>query len=110
MFDLISSAHAAQSGAVSQGNSSLSLIMIGGIFALTYFMLIRPQQKREKERRALIEGVKKGDEVITSGGILAKVVNIKEQYLKVSPAEGMEFNIQRSSVSAILPKGTLKSL
>ena len=73
-------------------------------------MLIRPQNKRAKEHRALIERLKKGDEVITSGGMLAKVVSLDEQYIKISPAEGIEFNMQRGAVTAVLPKGTLKAL
>jgi preprotein translocase subunit YajC len=89
---------------------SFSFIMIGAILFLGYFMLIRPQNKRAKEHRELLNQLKKGDEVITTGGILAKIVNLDEQYIKVSPADGVEINIQKAAVTAVLPKGTLKSL
>ena len=84
--------------------------MIAAIFVLFYFMLIRPQNKKAKEHRELIGQLKKGDEIITSGGILAKVVSMDEQYIKVSLAEGIEINLQKGAVSTVLPKGTLKSL
>lgn len=93
-----------------QADGTFSLIMIAAIFVLFYFMLIRPQNKRAKEHRDLISKLKKGDEIITSGGILAKVVSLDEQYIKISLAEGVEINLQRGAVSAVLPKGTLKSL
>ena len=73
-------------------------------------MLIRPQNKRAKELRELISKLKKGDEIVTSGGILAKISSIDEQYIKVTVAEGTEVCLQRSAVSTVLPKGTLKSL
>ncbi|MFT4058306.1 MAG: preprotein translocase subunit YajC [Legionella sp.] len=86
------------------------LIMIPAIFILFYFMLIRPQNKKAKEHRELINRLKKRDEIITSGGMLAKVVNVDEQYIKVSIAEGVEISLQKSAVISILPKGTIKSL
>lgn len=73
-------------------------------------MIIRPQSKRAKEHRELINRLKKGDEIVTSGGILAKVVSLDDQYIKVSPAEGIEINLQKGAVTAVLPKGTIKSL
>jgi len=102
-------AAATTTGAQPEG-SFFSLIMIAAIFVLFYFMLIRPQNKRAKEHRELIGKLKKGDEIITSGGILAKVSSIDEQYVKASIAEGIEITMQRNAVSAVLPKGTLKSL
>ncbi len=93
-----------------QTDGTFSLIMIAAIFVLFYFMLIRPQNKKAKEHRELITNLKKGDEIITSGGILAKVVSLDEQYIKVSPADGIEINLQKGAVSTVLPKGTLKSL
>ena len=75
-----------------------------------YFLLIRPQMKRNKDQRELMNALQKGDEVITSGGLLAKVVSIDEQYIKVTIADGVEVSLQRSAVSTVLPKGTLKSL
>ncbi len=91
-------------------DGSFSMIMIVAIFVLFYFMLIRPQNKRAKEHRELTSKLKKGDEIITSSGVLGKVTNIDEQYIKVSIAEGVEVTIQRGAVTTVLPKGTLKSL
>lgn len=101
---------AAQTAQAAPADGSFSLIMIGAIFVLFYFMLIRPQNKRAKDHRDLISKIKKGDEVITSGGILAKVSNVDDQYVKLAIAEGVEISLQRNSVSAVLPKGTLKSI
>lgn len=93
-----------------QSDGTFSMIMIAAIFVLFYFMLIRPQNKRAKEHRDLLGKLKKGDEIITTGGILAKVINIDDQYIKVSLAEGVEISLQKGAVSTVLPKGTIKSL
>ncbi|MFA5959284.1 MAG: preprotein translocase subunit YajC [Tatlockia sp.] len=111
MSFLISNALAASPSAqAAQPDGTVSLIMIVVIFAVFYFLLIRPQNKRAKEHRQMVGLLKKGDEVITAGGILGKVVGVDEQYIKVSIADGVEITLQRASVSSILPKGTLKSL
>lgn len=112
MSFFISDALAATGAAApaAQNDGTFSLIMIAAIFVLFYFMLIRPQSKRAKEHRELLNRLKKGDEVITSGGMLAKIVNLDEQYIKVSPAEGIEILLQKGAVTTVLPKGTLKSL
>lgn len=110
MSYFISDALAAASTVSPQADGTFSLIMIAAIFVLFYFMLIRPQNKRAKEHRELLARLKKGDEIITSGGMLAKVVSLDEQYIKVSPAEGLELSLQKSAVISVLPKGTLKSL
>lgn len=110
MSFFISDAMAAAPAQAAQADGTFSLIMIVAIFVLFYFMLIRPQNKRAKEHREMISQLKKGDEIVTSGGILAKVVNIDDQYIKVALSETVEINIQRSAVSAVLPKGTIKSL
>lgn len=101
---------AAGTTASPQADGTFSLIMIAAIFVLFYFMLIRPQNKKAKEHRELISRLKKGDEVITTGGMLAKVVTIDEQYVKVALAEGVEITLQKGAVATVLPKGTLKSL
>ena len=110
MSFFISDALAAGAPGAPQADSTFSLIMIAAIFVLFYFMLIRPQNKKAKEHRELLGRLKKGDEVITSGGMLAKVVNLDDQYIKVSLAEGIEISLQKGAVIAVLPKGTLKSL
>ena len=103
-------AAAAEGVQPAHADGSFSLIMIVAIFVLFYFMLIRPQNKKAKEHRELVGRLKKGDEIVTSGGLLAKVVSLDEQYIKVSLAEGVEISLQKGAVTAVLPKGTLKSL
>lgn len=110
MSFFISNAVAASAGQAAGGDSTFSLVMIVAMFALAYFMLIRPQNRRAKEHREMLSKLQKGDEIITSGGILAKVLHIGEQYTKISISEGIEITIQRHAITAILPKGTLKSL
>lgn len=109
MSFFISDAMAA-AGSAPQSEGSFSLVMVAAIFVLFYFMLIRPQNKRAKQQRELIGKLKKGDEVITSGGILAKVVSLDEQYIKVALSAGAEMMLQRGAITTILPKGTLESL
>lgn len=91
-------------------DGSFSLVMIVVIFALFYFMLIRPQNKRAKEHRNLLSQIKAGDEIVTLGGMLGKVLSVDEQYIKVGIAEGVEIHLQKSAVSSVLPKGTIKAL
>lgn len=110
MSFFISSAMAATGAPAAGPDGSFSLIMIVAIFVLFYFMLIRPQNKRAKEHRELIGNLKKGDEIVTSGGMLAKVISLDEQFIKVNLAEGVDICLQRSAVSTVLPKGTMKSL
>lgn len=101
---------AATAGPGPQDSGIFSFVMIGVIFVLFYFMLIRPQNKRAKEHRDLLSQIKKGDEVVTSTGMLGKVTQVDEQYIKLSVADGFEISFQKHAVGAILPKGTLKSL
>ena len=109
IIDAVAEATSA-AGAAGQAGNSFSIVMVVAIFVLFYFMLIRPQNKRAKEHRELIEQLKKGDEVVTSGGFIGKVVSIDEQVIKLTLAEGVEVNLQRHAVSSVLPKGTMKSL
>lgn len=108
--DAIAAATATTATRGAQGDGTFSLMMIAAIFVLFYFMLIRPQNKRAKEHRELVGKLKKGDEIITAGGILGKVASLDEQYIKIAVAEGIEVSLQRSAVSTVLPKGTLKAL
>ena len=85
----------------------LPLAMIMVVF---YFLLIRPQQKRAKETRAMLEALQKGDEVVTAGGIVGKIARLTEQYATIEIAPSVEINVQRGSISQILPKGTVKAL
>ena len=78
------------------------------MFVVLYFIMIRPQMKRQKEHRAMIDALAKGDEVVTSGGLLVKVARLGEGFVHLEVAEGVEVQIQRSAVAQVLPKGTLK--
>ena len=78
------------------------------MFVVLYFVMIRPQMKRQKEHRAMIDAIAKGDEVVVGGGMLGKVSRLSEQYLHVEIASGVEVQIQRAAVVQVLPKGTIK--
>ena len=80
------------------------------MFVLLYFMLIRPQMKRAKEHKAMTDALQKGEEVVTSGGVLGKITKVGEAYLTLEVAPGVEVNVQRAAVQTLLPKGTIKSL
>lgn len=75
-----------------------------------YFFVIRPQSKRTKTHQQMLNNLQKGDEVITSGGILGKVVNLTDQFFIIAVQDNLEMTVQRQAIQAILPKGTLKSL
>ena len=85
----------------------LPLIIMFGIF---YFLLIRPQQKKAKEHKSLVEALKKGDEIITNGGLLAKVTDVGDNFLTCQVADNVEIKIQSHAVTTVLPKGTIKGL
>jgi preprotein translocase subunit YajC len=111
MSFFISQAYAAADATKpAQADSVVSLLMISAIFLLFYFMLIRPQNKRAKEQRELLSKLKKGDEVVLSGGIIAKIVQVDDNHVKASLTDGVVVTVQKNSVTTILPKGTLKSL
>ncbi|MDG2107931.1 MAG: preprotein translocase subunit YajC [Woeseiaceae bacterium] len=93
-------------GASAQGGSGSFIIMMVLMFAVFYFLLIRPQQKKQKAHMALVSGLSVGDEVLTAGGILGKVVGVSEHYAIVNIDENTEIKIQKSSVSMVVPKGT----
>ena len=77
------------------------------IFIVFYFLLIRPQQKRQKEHAAMLKTLTSGNEVITTGGLMGTVTSVTEHYAAIEISEGVEIKIQKSSVSAIVPKGTI---
>ena len=85
--------------------SMLPLVLM---FVVLYFVMIRPQMKRQKEARAMIEALAKGDEVATAGGVLGKITALGEQYLTLEISEGVEIKVQRSAVVQVLPKGAIK--
>ena len=78
------------------------------MFVVLYFIMIRPQMKRQKEHRAMVEALAKGDEVVIGGGMLGRVTRMSEQYMHVEIANGIEVQVQRAAVLQVLPKGTIK--
>jgi preprotein translocase subunit YajC len=80
------------------------------IFVVFYFLLIRPQQKKAKEHRAMLGALQKGDEVVTAGGVVGKINKLNDQYAALEIAPSIEMNVQRSSIAQLLPKGTIKTL
>ncbi len=107
----ISSAFAQTAPAAAEGGlmgSLTGMLPLVLMFVVLYFIMIRPQMKRQKEHRAMIDALAKGDEIVTAGGMLGKVSRMGEGYLHIEVAEGVEVQIQRSAVAQVLPKGTLK--
>ena len=104
----ISAAHA-QEGAAGGGMIEF-LIMIAIFFAIMYFLIIRPQSKRAKEHRAMVEALSKGDEIVTNGGLLGKITEVGENFIRVELSDGVNVIVQRQSVSAVMPKGTMKDI
>jgi len=92
-----------------QGNPFISLLPLVLIFAVFYFLLIRPQNKKQKEHRELVANLAVGDEVVTAGGVLGKVTEANEQFLHVQVADGVVLKVQRHTIGAVMPKGTIKS-
>lgn len=84
------------------------LIMIGIFFVIMYFMIIRPQQKRVKDHKALLDGLKKGDEIVTNGGLLGKVTEMGENFVSIEVSENAEVQVQKQAVASVMPKGTMK--
>ncbi|TFY97873.1 preprotein translocase subunit YajC [Ramlibacter rhizophilus] len=106
----ISSAFAQTAPAAAGSTPSLLTQMLPLVlmFVVLYFIMIRPQMKRQKEHKAMVEALAKGDEVATAGGILGRVSRVGDTYIGVEIASGVEIQLQRSAVVQVLPKGTLK--
>ena len=109
LLDLIISPAAAQAAPAQQGSPISLLVMMVLFFAVFYFMAIRPQMKRAKEHRALLSGLSKGDEVLTNGGIAGRIEDLGESFVTVEIASGVSIKVQKNAISAVLPKGSLKS-
>ena len=106
---IISSASAQSIGGGADGGL-MSFLPIILMFVLLYFLMIRPQMKRAKETKQMVEALQKGDEVITAGGVVGRITKLGEQYITLEIAAGTEIVVQRAAVQAPLPKGTIKSL
>jgi preprotein translocase subunit YajC len=106
---IISSAFA-QTAPAGGDSGFIGLLPIVLMFVLLYFLMIRPQMKRAKESKAMIEALQKGDEVVTAGGMVGRISKMGEQYLALEIAPNTEITVQKASVQMLLPKGTLKSI
>ena len=94
--------------AAAGGGGLLGMLPLILIFVLFYFMLIRPQTKRAKEHKNMVEALAKGDEVVTNGGVLGKITEVGESFLTLQIADGVEVKVQRQAISTLVPKGTIK--
>lgn len=100
----------AQGGAPAQDGGLMAFLPMILIFAIFYFLLIRPQQKKAKEHKAMTEALSKGDEIVTSGGVLGRVTETTDTFVKVEISDGTEVWLQRHAIGAVMPKGTIKEL
>jgi preprotein translocase subunit YajC len=107
----ISNAYAQSSAdALGMGGSLTTYLPLVLMFVVMYFLMIRPQQKKAKEQKAMMDALAKGDEVITAGGILGKVTKVADSYVTIEVATNTEVVVQKHAITILLPKGTLKSL
>lgn len=104
---LIPVAHAQQAG---QPNAFVQFVPLILLVVIFYFLLIRPQMKRNKEHKQMVAALAKGDEVVTNGGLAGKVVGIGEAYVTVEVADNVAIKVQKMAIAGVLPKGTLKAL
>ncbi len=108
----ISNAYAQAAPAAAAGgdmsSSLMSMLPLVLMFVVLYFIMIRPQMKKQKEHRAMIDALAKGDEVATAGGLLGKVTSLSEGSISLQIASGVEVQLQRSAIVQVLPKGTIK--
>ena len=102
----IADAHAQGGGG---GDPTFSFIMLIALFAVFYFVLIRPQSKRQKEHKAMVASLSKGDEVVTNGGLLGKITNVGDSFVTIEVADGLKVKVQRMAVASLMPKGTIRS-
>jgi len=107
---MISLAHAQTAGASDPTGGFMQLLPMILMFVVLWFLMIRPQMKKAKDHKALIAALAKGDEVVTSGGLVGKVVKVGDNYVNLEVSEGTEVVVQKPAIGLVLPKGTLKSL
>jgi preprotein translocase subunit YajC len=109
MNGLIPEAMAQSAGGASPGGGFAPLLMMVVFIAIFYFLLIRPQQKKAKEHQAMVTRLSAGDEVVTSGGILGKIVEVGDAFITLEIAPNVQIKVQKFQVTSLMPKGTLKS-
>ena len=99
----------AQAAPAAQGGGLSMILMMVVLFGLMYFMMIRPQMKRQKEHRAMVSALAKGDEVVSNGGLAGRVEEVGETFITIEIAPNVKVKLQKGAVSQVLPKGSLKS-
>lgn len=104
----ISNAYA--DGAAPAGGGIMDFLPLIGLAVVFYFLVLRPQMKRAKEMKVMLAALQKGDEIVTTGGMMGRVGKVGDSYISVEVAEGINLNIQKSAIQTVLPKGTLKSM
>ncbi|MCK6425580.1 MAG: preprotein translocase subunit YajC [Burkholderiaceae bacterium] len=104
----ISNAYAQAAPAAAGGSSLMSLLPLLLMFVVLYFIMIRPQMKRQKEHKAMIDALGKGDEVVTGGGLMGRITKVGDNQIGLEVAPGVEVQCQRSAVVQVLPKGSIK--
>jgi len=106
----ITDAYAQGAPAADPTGGLMQVLPIILMFVVLWFLMVRPQMKRAKEHKAMIQALAKGDEVITQGGIAGRVTSVDEDFVRVEIAKGVEVTVQKPTIAAVLPKGTLKNL
>jgi len=106
----ISNAYADGAAAAPQGGDFMNFLPLVALLAVFYFLILRPQQKRAKEQKTMLEALQKGDEVATLGGILGKVTKVSEENVAIEIADNVVVQVQKAAVQNVLPKGTIKAL
>jgi preprotein translocase subunit YajC len=110
LLAFVGPAYAQGTAAPGQSDTLLTFLPMVAIFVVFYFLLIRPQQKKQKEAREMLNTLNKGDEVVTAGGIVGRISKLSEQYATIEVAPNTEMVVQRHAISQLLPKGTIKSI
>jgi preprotein translocase subunit YajC len=107
---LISTAYAQTTAAQPVGAGYEQILMMVAIFVVFYFLMVRPQMKRAKEHKVLLDALTKGDEIVTQGGIAGRISKLGDNFITVEIADKVEIQVQKSAIQLVLPKGSLKSL
>ena len=110
MFIASAQAQTAPAAGAPAGGELFQIVFLVGLFVLFYFIAIRPQRKRQKEHQEMVAALEKGNEVVTSSGILGKITSLDDNYVVVNVADKVDLKFQRVHIHAVLPKGTLKSI
>ena len=109
VLGISSAAFAEGAGGTAAGGGYGSILMLVAFIAIFYFLMIRPQMKRNKEHKRMLSNIDKGDEVATSGGLVGKISEVGENFIEVAVAEGVTVKIQKNAITSVLPKGTVKT-